>query len=806
LAACRGNLTAGKLCDVAHKGRLRALPVAVLATVVVLCVVALTGLLLSRNPAIAAEVDGAAVAVCGFAWSAAVFLLPRLRVEAPAPDGAKVAAMPVAVPAGLLPAVVRARSPELRKLRQLLRKPRGEFVVLAGMGGVGKSTIATAFADHAERARVRWRRADVWFVSAADASSLTGGLAAVARDLGASPADVEAIGAGGTDAPDTLWRLLQAVRRRWLLVLDNADDPAVLARPLPVMVQAQSPGAAGAGMPADGTGWVRPARRGLIVVTSRNGDLSCWGRHARLLTVRPLEGGDAARVLLDRAPHAGDAAQARALGCRLGGLPLALRIAGSYLSSGAASVASFSDYEVELMLTRRPELKAAVGDREIPVRTFEISLDDLSRRGVPQARPLLRLLSCYAAPSPVPLDLLDADLLRGILASGGQGNARHDLECALQGLGDLGLIEFARIGQGTEGWRGVTVHPVVADANREHLRAADSVADSTLVCRTAVQLLGAAVGPLDVESPAHWPAFFSYGLHLHALFETTSARLDGAHAGELLRAATMTAHAHHHCGAVSEAKRLAQAVLARLMLLPADDADSLRTQHYIAWFLGIQGQLQDAGVMYRDVLAARIRLLGPDDPETLLTRHELAWIAACEERWAEAEAAYRQVLHDWCRVCGDKHPWTLMTRHELGWAISNQGRAQEAEQLLAGVLAARQEVLGEEHPRTLWTHHELAWAIACQGRWREAEAIYRMVLEARRRLLRPNHPALLTTIQELAWVTASQGHSDAALGLYREVLEARRVILGDDDPDTLATFQAVNALRAGHTTVPRHIA
>ena len=782
------------------------MPVAVLAIVLVLCAIAVADLVLSRSPAVTAEMDSAAVAVCGFAWSAAVFLLPQLRVGPLVPGRVQVPAAPVGVPTGLLPAVVRARNSEFGTLRRLLRKRPGEFVVLAGMGGVGKSTIATSFADHAARTRVRWRRPDVWFVSAADASSLAGGLAAVAGDLGATQADADAIGAGGADAPDRLWRLLRAARRRWLLVLDNADDLAVLARPLPVLVQSRSAGAAGTGTPADGTGWVRPARRGLVLVTSRNGDPSCWGRHARILVVRPLEEPDAAQVLLDRAPHAGDAAQARALARMLGGLPLALRVAGSYLSSGPASATSFADYEVELMLAGRPELRTPASYREIPVLTFEASLDDLGRKGMPKARPLLRLLSCYAAPSTIPRDLLNADLLSGLLASAGGASARHELECALQGLGQLSLVEFTQADQAIERRRGVTVHPVIAEANREHLRASDDLADSTLVCRMAVHLLAGAVGRLDVEQPSHWPAFFGYGPHVHALFGTAAARLDGAHAGELLWAATMAAQAHYHYGAIGEARRLAQAVLDRLGLLPADDADSARTRHYIAWFLAIQGQLREAGAMYREVLAARIRLLGPDDPDTLWTRHELAWIAACEGRWADAEAAYRQVLNDWRRVCGDEHPRTLMTRHELGWAIANQGRAQEAEQVLASVLAARQKVLGEEHPRTLWTHHELAWAIASQGRWDEAEAIYRLVIEARRRLLRPNHPDLLTAVQDLAWVTASQGRTNAALELCQEVLEARRGIFGDGDPATLATLQAIEALLAGHLTVPRHIA
>jgi len=119
---------------VAHRSRLRTFPVTVLVAVLVLVAVAVAELAFSSKPAIAAEVDGAAVAVCGFAWSVAVFLLPRLRDEPPALDEAQVAALPVGVPTGKLPSVVRDRNTEFTQLRESLRKLSGEFVVLAGMG------------------------------------------------------------------------------------------------------------------------------------------------------------------------------------------------------------------------------------------------------------------------------------------------------------------------------------------------------------------------------------------------------------------------------------------------------------------------------------------------------------------------------------------------------------------------------------------------------------------------------------------------------------------------------------------------
>lgn len=777
------------------------LPAVTLAAVILLALVGLVVLVVSPSPVVIAGIVASAVAVCSLALSVVVFVLPRMREPVGTMDAAQVVALPAVVPTGLLPSIVRDRDYEFGQLRRLLRRPRGGFVVLTGMGGVGKSTIACEFAGRVERTWNPWRRVDVWFVSAADPSSLAGALATVARDLGGPAADIEVIGMGRPDAPERLWRLLRNARRKWLLIMDNADDPAVLARPASARTSGDS-----SGSPADGAGWVRPSRRGLVVVTSRDGDPSIWGQHARIIRVRPLEEPDAIQVLLDGAPRAGDAAQARPIARRLGGLPLTLKNVYSYLNADSVSGRSFRDYEMEFLMTAKPELKSPASDRDVPLLTFEISLNDLDRTGIPQARPLLRLLACYASPTPIPRSLLRPKRMRDLVVPAGDADPRYELEQVLQRLKDFGLIEFEQAD--------IVVHPVVADSCRAHLQAEDdSLATATLVRHMAVELMAGAFGefglerPLDTgKRPDQWAALVRYGPHLHALFDTVADRLDNAHVRDLLKMATSMAYLYYDYGSIAEAKRLAQAALDRVGRLPDDQAESLATRHYLAWFLVALRRPETAEELYQNVLDNRERILGPSHPDTLWTRHELAWVKASRGQWPEAEAAYRKVLEERRRVSGDDDPATLMTRHELAWTIANQGRGEEAERLLNGVLAARERVLGRDHMRTLWTRHELAWAIAIQGRWAEAELTFRDVLDARAHVLRADHPDILITKQELAWTVAAQGRHAEALELYQSVLAARQATLGADDPDTKETSLAIDALQRGEIAIPRHIA
>jgi hypothetical protein len=253
---------------------------------------------------------------------------------------AEMAGASISAPLGRSPRRVRGRESLLRILSQHLNQ--GGLVVLAGPGGVGKSTVAIELVrqarDRGGYAGAEWQ---IWWVSGANSSSLIAGLVSVARRVGAAEADLQAISAQASDGPDRLWHFLEQVSGRWLLVIDNADDPELLAAPpLPSTEGKRTP----TPKVAEGTGWVRSTRGGLTLITSRQRAQTVWGTDASVLQVGTLMDVEAGEVLLDLAPEAGTKDQAEGLGRRLGGLPLALHLAGSYLDSEFARWTSFDAY------------------------------------------------------------------------------------------------------------------------------------------------------------------------------------------------------------------------------------------------------------------------------------------------------------------------------------------------------------------------------------------------------------------------------------------------------------------------------
>ena len=441
--------------------------------------------------------------------------------------------LPVAAPLGKLPPEVRGRDGLIGELRRALRPypwRASHAFVIAGMGGLGKSTIALTAARMARQRGYR-----VWWVRAADSALLTSGMLEVLRELGAPESVTVPVREGARTAPARAWEFLNGdhgAGRRWLLVFEGADNPAVLA-------------GADASTPADGTGWLRADPAGMVIITTRIRDPQVWGTRVTLRELKPLDDEAGAEVLRDLAPEVADPGghEARELSRRLGGLPLALHLAGAYLGSPFARWSTFAGDRQALDGVELPaalmDIEEQGADIDATVqRTWDLSLDALAAEGLPQARPLLLVLSCFAPATPIPAWLLQlpplAELLADRTVSGpgrGQdyGAERRGLRAGLQGLSRTGLIEIAA-GNSPAGLNAVTVHPMVADANRIRL-AASADAEHSAVPEAVVALLEAATAGLDPARPGDWPTWRLLMPHVNAAIDLLADDLDPARAG-----------------------------------------------------------------------------------------------------------------------------------------------------------------------------------------------------------------------------------------------------------------------------------
>src|SRR6201989_3393230 len=169
-------------------------------------------------------------------------------------------------------------------------------------------------------------------------------------------------------------------------------------------------------------------------------------------TTRRLDEEAGAEVRRALAPEVADPGghEARELSRRLGGLPLALHLAGAYLGSPFARWSSFAGYREALDGVELPAALMDIEEQGADIhstvqRTWDLSLDALAAEGRPQARPLLLVLSCFAPATPIPAWLLQLPPLQDLAdrtGESGDRSARRGLRDGLQGLSRTGLIDI----------------------------------------------------------------------------------------------------------------------------------------------------------------------------------------------------------------------------------------------------------------------------------------------------------------------------------------------------------------------------
>ncbi|MFD4786713.1 FxSxx-COOH system tetratricopeptide repeat protein [Streptomyces sp. NPDC058459] len=299
---------------------------------------------------------------------------------------------------------VRRRNPDFSGREDALRQLRTGLVsghpavihVLHGMGGIGKTQIALEYAH-----RFAGQYDLVWWIDAEQADQLPVRYTEFADRLGIAKPDA------GTDANARALLQHLRTRHRWLLILDNAEQPDRIAP------------------------WL-PEGPGHVLITSRDPDWSGIARHSSLDVFTRA---DSVTYLRTRSP-AMTAEQADHLADELGDLPLALAQAAGVLRTGM----SLDRYEQLLKAdTDRMMAEGTVRDHPTPLTaTIRIAVARLADEESSAAIALLRI-AAFLGLEPIPFVWLETARPRLVTVPGDPDDPMW-LRDALQHLGRLGLV------------------------------------------------------------------------------------------------------------------------------------------------------------------------------------------------------------------------------------------------------------------------------------------------------------------------------------------------------------------------------
>jgi tetratricopeptide (TPR) repeat protein len=666
--------------------------------------------------------------------------------EERAPDQATsshVSNIPISVPFHFL-----GRNDDLAAIDHALNGKDGRAAITAlhGLRGVGKTTLAAAYAERSSASYriVWWIRAETEATIRADLVGLGVQLGWIAGDL----AEERAVAA--------VMDRLHSDGEPILLVFDNAIAPKELTKFLP-----------------RGKG-----RR--VIVTSNAPN---WGHMAATIEIEVWSKAVGAEFLKARSGRTTEYDAALALSEALEGLPLAHEQAAAYCERVGVTLAEyevrFKDAPAEFM-DNLQDASQAYHDGRTVAKTFSLAIDEAVRNH-PAAEALITYGSLLAS-EPIPLYLF----AEGVGQFDRVIGTDRDLEGAIVALRTLALIEREPIADERD-------TSVTTDCIRVH-RLVRQVAlarkpKGDLVDARGRLLRGmAAIYPLDVLNDSRtWPRarrLDAIAIALVSNGELSFAGVEESGADLLDRLAQFR---QGSLAAYSQARSLFRLALStRERALGKEHASTARSWNSLGDLSEAEGDSPGALQNYERALSIRKKVLDADAPELAESYNNVGYQLQIKDDFAGAQLHYQEALRIREKVLGANHPDTALSYNNLGFLARSQRQFARARTYYERALEIKQNTLGPEHLSTALSLNNLGYLLQLQGDINGARSRYRSALLIYRKALGLDHPDTAKVLDNLGMVLRSEGKPARALVMCTRALSVLDKTLGPTHPATTA--------------------
>lgn len=241
-------------------------------------------------------------------------------------------------------------------------------------------------------------------------------------------------------------------------------------------------------------------------------------------------------------------------------------------------------------------------------------------------------------------------------------------------------------------------------------------------------------------------------------------------------------------GRYQEAEAAGRVILEQLQVSRRpDDPDLLRARNGLAGTLVSLGRYDDAHRMFEESVQAYTRTLGAEDPRTLQDRGNLAVVASLVGDYGESLALHREILLIRERLLGARHHLTLRSGMFYAWMLRLLGRYDEATSRQELNVRAHRQVMDRNTPQALFAEHNLALCRRRNGDLVAAESLMKGVVERSVQRQGPRHPDSLLVQADFATFNRQHGNLERAHELAATVAGHYARLVGPDHPYAVGT-------------------
>ncbi|GLA38505.1 hypothetical protein AnigIFM63309_005802 [Aspergillus niger] len=595
------------------------------------------------------------------------------------------------------------------------KRNQRKVVVIQGLGGMGKTQLAVEFA--------RRHKNDFTAVLWVNGQSRETVLHSMVSILSRLPG-IQGFKDGFAEesieekASHTLRWLSMNENSKWLLVFDNVDhDGENICDSFP------------------------PADHGSILITTRHAKLARLGNYQQ---IRRLPTEEAMQLLVNcsgyeiarekSAPTVKN--EAKDLVNRLGCLPLAIVMAGSYIHGTGISFRNYlRHYEQSwkrMQQTTTAHLEYSNGNL---LTTWKISYDEVRKRNAAAAN-LLLLLS-YFDNQDVWFQLIRSGNIAicSIIPQWFQSIVSDETSF----LTNVNLLISFSLVESNPQCSSYSVHPVVHDWCHYELLGELDQPTRMQLRMTALAAIGHAVP--SVAEKQHWVLQQRVLPHANRMLACLSKSPSIPQEPALIQALHNLGLLYKSQRKPNEAKQMYQLALTRLET--------------------------SAGLNYP--LASRLQII-----------NNLANLYRNQKEFHQAESLYQRALAGFEETHGPRSESILAILGNLGNLYSDQRKFAEAEEVYRRALTGFENALGHNSSSALKIVLNLGTLYTDQGKWKEAKQMFRRVVNSLHRTLDFNDPATLTVVVNIGDLCIKSGKSSKAKRIYEDALLRYEKALGPE--------------------------
>ncbi|KAG9251387.1 uncharacterized protein F5Z01DRAFT_278372 [Emericellopsis atlantica] len=701
-----------------------------------------------------------------------------------------------------------------------LHKQRQRRFVVHGIGGSGKTQFCCKFAE--ENRDSFW---GVFYIDGSSKAQLEQTFGRIGRLAGLDKSTANEL------SMNAALHWLSTEQRRWLLIIDNADDPSISLET-----------------------YFPKGNRGHILITTRVPGHSIHNQNVELqpynFSSRLLSPEEATNLLLRaaRRPSPWDVAWrkiAHAITETLGYLSLAICLAGAAIRTNLCDLNNFDEfYDLSWQQVQYSSYAPDDPDHKFEVcavRTWEMLYLKLETENTQRSRDATQLLNVFAFlhRENIPRELLERALANADLETAQaekdnqqaelesqrqttsyldwlsskqrsllmflfrargptpfpdairwgrmHGNSRKGVLRVKQALSELtqrSLIDYNEIS------KSYTMHPIVHKWARMRQR----LSRQSLWADTAGMVLSASIllPPLGLEADddTYHLSLLPHVKHVQACREAISEEMEAKRAltwkarlyfGETLYAERLVMFGkfslvYMRSGGFNEAERLLTLVVDTLVrILGQHNSRTRRVSLALSDAYWMNSKPEEAAILQVRQLSLCQKHLGPGHPDTLRVMSKLGHTRWQQGKLSDALELQRQAVQGLKRTLGDKHQDTLTAMDQLGRTVIKFYRRadiEEAHQLHRTAMEGLKALHGPDHAGALDAQESLSRTALLLGvdYAVQAEQLMAEVLQRRQSRYGKTNPMTLLAMVNMAIAKCAIQQPRKAEALMREGL------------------------------------